>query len=124
MSLAHYKKEKKMAEYFKVCGNTYFLYKDFEEMKVIKFLLNPRKNSLLFPRLGILLPCGEIPFSCKLVMTENRSVIFMGHTFPILAFDTPCPSSRTLRVEIAGSSQLFFRTSRLCKTEDLILVKV
>ncbi len=110
-----------MCQYIEIHGDKHFLYKDLEELKILKFLLNPRKHELFFPALELLIPRGEEPFS-PIIIPEKRNLIFMGYNFPYISFESPCPTARIFKVVIENAI-FYFHTDRHPNTEKLLAVR-
>lgn len=111
-----------MCKHIVVHDQKHFLYKDFEEMLILRFLLNPRKHSLFFPKLELLIPCGEIPFSTE-IKTENRNLQLMGTAFPIITYEAPSYKSKTYNVKVNGTNFHFYVNINSCKQESLLAVR-
>ena len=112
-----------MCKHIVVHGHEHFLYKDFEDMQILRFLLNPRKHSLFFPILELLVPCGETPFSTK-ISKEGSNLQLMGNAFPIIAYEVHSYKAKTYNVKVNGTNFNFYIDINSCKQENLLAVRL
>lgn len=112
-----------MCKYYTIHGEQYFVSKDFEEMHVLRCLLNPRKHHLFFPSIELLIPCGEIPFS-PAITTEGKILRLMGQEFKIETSAIPSWRARSYNVKVNTSILSFFTDVNCFKRENLLAVRL
>lgn len=99
----------------------HILVEDFEKMQVLSFRINPKKHSLYFPELELLIPCGEIDFS-RSITKEGKNLVIMGQGFPIIKYDA-FPKARIYRVKVNKDFYDFYTDINSCNQEKLLAVR-
>lgn len=112
-----------MCNQFEIGGVKYFVTRDFEEMLIVNFLLNPEKINIFVKPIGLLVPCGVKKFSPIVTTEEGGILTFLGHRFKYKSFDVPCTGTRVFKVDLFGMGIFNFHTDKGTCLEKLMAVR-